>query len=313
MSSARTTTSRKSSGDLPQPRSSAAPDYGENMRFIYTDETGTSANSETTIVVGIMLEPDSQYVPVQAALMEAVGHIPEQYRKNWVPHAKDLADASRYDDWDPEGRLQILRNMMAIPGRAGLQIAWAAVRRSMDFPIDIASDPNVTLTKAEKDHLLAFQLCIAAAEIHMRECAPPREMISVVAAQTDNKKDELLQRAIRSARMYPYKAPFTYFQPDPITGEIRSQIVQQEVKIERMVDQVHFVTKFGSRILPVADCVAYGLRRFLSRADENKDRNYAAEYAKVIFGHDNTKEFLDNCSASSASFGCIHYPRGTAT
>ena len=100
------------------------------MRFVYTDEAGISAKEPVTVVVGLVVHADKEWMRATDLVSEALTKVPEKFRENFTFHATAVWGSHKYrPDWTFEDRLALLRRMMSIPNEVGCAIAFKESRR----------------------------------------------------------------------------------------------------------------------------------------------------------------------------------------
>jgi hypothetical protein len=237
---------------------SGDPLTGEALvRHIYADEAGTSAEEPVSVVAAIIVHTDTQYLPVCGQMAHLIRkYVPQEYWPTFALHTKTLVRKEAYPNWDrngPMGRYAFLREVMRIPANMGLPISIGAVRRGRDVLTPIAG-----IRPDQMDHVLAFALCIAAADAAIRRRCD-NEM-AVLVAEDHQEMKALLRGAVIALRSGQLKlqgdqvaAPTA----DPVSG-------LHTYKVERIVDAPHFMDRNGALLLQLADVCAYGFRRGLS-------------------------------------------------
>jgi hypothetical protein len=235
------------------------------VRNIYSDEAGISAKEPVSVVVSLIVHTDTQWKPVVGKMVQLVQqYVPQEYWPTFALHTKTLVRQQTYPNWDRPRRYAFLREVMRIPRQAGIPICVGAVRRGAQ------PRANVDLTADKQDHALAFVLSMAQADKIIRNrCGI--EMAQVIAEDHPEMK-RLLRSAVNVLRFQPLTLPNTSFssnipksQPEPY-------------RVERIVDEVHFMDRHGSPFLQIADACAFGLRRYYS------DLTYGDSYMDEILG-----------------------------
>ena len=139
------------------------------MRFIYMDEAGTDAHSPITVVVGLIVNADTQLMDAEAAIREVSDGVPGAFRQGFVFHADTIWNDVRYRaQWSLADRIALLKRMMALPRRLQIPIAFALVRRSAQGP---QIGARAKLSKAQEHHIQAFAFCVASADKYIRDFA----------------------------------------------------------------------------------------------------------------------------------------------
>jgi hypothetical protein len=243
------------------------------VRLIYADEAGVGANEPDTVVVGVIVNADTQWRRAAAAVLELLSTVPEPYRAGFISHASSIFhDKHLREHWSFGDRLAFLHGMMSIPARLGLGIAWGLSRRSLK--IDLM--PGYTLEQAQ--HAFAFQNCLAQADRIIRAFAHPTEVTAVVAEDSPDMR-HFLRHVAGLLSMRPLTIPIEHVRSskDEHGVEARRPV---EYRIERMIDTIHFAAKEQAILLQIADACAYGLRRYFM------DKPFAAEFARSVAGRD---------------------------
>jgi hypothetical protein len=68
------------------------------VRFIYTDEAGTSAKEPVTVVIGLVVNPDTQLLPATSEVDKIFATVPPQCRKTFEFHATSIWGNKKYRD-----------------------------------------------------------------------------------------------------------------------------------------------------------------------------------------------------------------------
>jgi hypothetical protein len=249
--------------------------WGENaVRFVFLDEAGTSENEPVTVVVGIIVHADKQLMMAEAAVAEAIGAVPKEFRENFVFHATDVWGSDRYRElWTMADRLALMRSMMSLPRRLGLPIAMAMVRRSSEVTVDVESK---NMTKAQFQHVMAFAGCIASADRYIRTYADLTEVATVVAEDVPEMR-RFLAKAPSIHRDHP---TFLGSNLIPTEKEKQQGYMDQvsEFRVTRIRRAVHFVSKKDDAILQLADACAFAFRRFLA------EQSFGVDFIQAVLG-----------------------------
>ena len=266
------------------------------MRFVYIDEAGTSQQEPVTIVAGLIIDADNQLMSAEAAVCEALGAVPPQLSDGFVFHAKDVWSNKGYrDHWRMSDRLAFLKNMMALPRRLGIPIAYGIHRRGFDWkgPIDFK---GIGMSPAQLDHLMSFTGCIARADKYIRENAGTSEIASVVAEDIPEMR-RFLKITPKVLKENPMILPTGNDMIRPTLAEKKAGYIAQEteMRVSRIRNNVHFVGKSDDVVMYLADACAYGLRRYFS------DQTHGVDFVSAIFGFEPIKEDY----AGYATYGCF--------
>jgi hypothetical protein len=243
------------------------------VRNIYSDEAGTSAGEPNSVVVALIVHPDTQWHALADEFNELMQeYVPDKFREGFVFHAKRLAQRKNYPGWD-EGRYAYMRRVMQLPGRFHVPLCMGVVRRGKAVSLGQIED----LRPFEIDHLHAFILAMSWADKFLRQYCGD-EMAQVIADEHDLKK--VLRAHIKRTRQSPLrlhtKVRGMYEQNTTARIEVNT--------VQRVVEEVHFAESAASPILQIADACAYGIRRFFAK------ESYGESYLEEILG----KEYCDN-------------------
>jgi hypothetical protein len=220
------------------------------VRFIYVDEAGIAADEPITVVVGLVVHADTQWLPVARLVRELLAtKVPEHYQDNFIFHASSIWGNKKFRDrWEYEERLAFLHRMMSIPYENGLGICYGAARRDA---APLTANP-LNWPKEKLDHMISFGSCIAAGSKMIRESANFDEIATVVAEDIPEMRERL-------------KIAADTFKQKGFAG------LQDAFRITNVVDVVHFAKKYEAPILQLADACAFGIRRFLSDESQGEE------------------------------------------
>jgi hypothetical protein len=227
-----------------------------SMRYVYVDEAGKSENEPVTVVVGIIVDADTQYGPAELELRSLIQSAPAHYRQGLIVHAASIWGDPKYrDGWSLEERLDFLKRAASIPRKVGAAMAIAYMRRTHP------GDPENKLTRATYHFQQAFALCIAHADRFVREQGRPGEISTVVAEDTDEKRTlRALVRALSSNEAIIVPAASQVAFPN-------RERADHVYTIRTVKDTVHFVEKVDGPLLQIADVCAFAYRRYFSDQD----------------------------------------------
>lgn len=249
------------------------------VHYIYVDEAGTSQHEKASVVVGVMVHADTQWMLAKEAVAEVLSAVPAQFRNGFVFHAKTIWGHRKYrEGWSREGRAALLHAMMLLPRRLGLPLALGVHRRGTDWS-DTAWG-EMGLSNFHVDHVMAFAMCMGRADMYLRKHTPEHEIATVVAENADAIRD-YLRGAIEVMRPYEV-VPAYVIGVRPTKAEQESGAILQDgtQKVTRIIDTVHFVKKDDAPLLQIADACAYGFRRYF------EEQTFGREYVRTILGQD---------------------------
>jgi hypothetical protein len=251
---------------------------GLSLRYIYVDEAGTSEREPVTIVAGIIVEADTQFVPAEKEL-DALkkDYVPTSMQEKFISHATTIWGSQRIREaWQFEERLAYLLGIMSLPRRLGIPLSFGLVRRTAPMPPDFNLN---LLSPAQFHHTLAFSGAVSRADKYIRDYGRPEEVATLVVENIPE-MHSFLRKIVNGLR----SEPITLSDPDDfiLTGaELGLGVLLQEgvFGIERIRDGVHFQEKGESPFLQIADACAFGLRRYFA------GQSSGDIFAEAILGH----------------------------
>ncbi len=172
-------------------------------------------------------------------------------------------------------RVGLLTEMMAIPRSSGIAISYGLFYR--DGPISPSVDLG-KMTVLQYQHAHAFGMCMASADQFITTFAAPGEVATVVAEDVPEMRNSLQDAAqrLRSGSIRIQDALVS----QQLGGETVSNQHTIDLRIRRVVDDIHFTPKASAPLLWTADAVAFGLRRYYSR------QSFGLEFGKAVIGPD---------------------------
>lgn len=244
------------------------------MRYIYIDEAGTSQHEPVSIVAGVIVEADKQYIAVERRLKELLDRsVPPQLREGFIFHATSVwSDKSYRAVWSMEDRLSLLKSVMALPHEMGVAICMGMVRRDSDVPAGVQ-------VREKFQHAMAFLFCIGRADLYVREYCGESEVATVIAEDVDGVKQHF--RSILKAMRTPEFSERISGREMRLSAEERLRGVRLQDnahKIERVRDTIHFVAKEDGLLLQLADACAFGFRRYFAKG------SHGEEFVRAILG-----------------------------
>jgi Protein of unknown function (DUF3800) len=272
------------------------------MRLIYVDEAGTSTREPVTIVVGLVINPDTQWLSTASRVEQVLSAVPSQFRSNFIFHATEIWNDHKFREiWSREDRKKILCDMMSIPYHMGIGISYAAVRRKSD---GLRADTGVLagLSKEKFHHTIAFGFCIAMADYFIRESGITNELATVVAEDVPKMRDQLKNfvSLLRTNAITIPEDATPYSEGNPANLLTR----ERTLRVQRVIDTVHFAAKKEAYLLQLADACAFGLRRFFSDESEGED------FATAIAGGSSPSCFGNKDADTAVNLG-IHFRQPT--
>jgi hypothetical protein len=143
------------------------------MRLTYLDEAGVSPEQGTLVVAGPLIHGDMQLDAIENHLgYLTFKHIPHADRAGFIFHATDIWSGKGCfkdrDQWPLDKRLEILDDLIAVPSKFELPIAYGAIDwRKITF--DILKPGAVQLDLYIAAHTIAFgHCCMGDRQVHAK-------------------------------------------------------------------------------------------------------------------------------------------------
>jgi hypothetical protein len=234
---------------------------GDNLvRLIYADESGISIHEKITVVAGVIIDADKQWISVKRAIDALINeYVPEEHRRDFVFHAKDLFSGAKIFDrnkYPIERAHEALKKLLSVPGQMRLPIVYGFTRK---YHPSSASTKEQRRAEAATYHSHTFALCVLAAERYMRGYADPSEIATVIAENNTDTRNVikamhvLLQGRDRSSGLSP---------------QIYASLQEHSadcLPVTRIIDTVHLASKDEAILLQLADACALIIRYALER------------------------------------------------
>ena len=233
------------------------------------DEAGTSKHDPYVVVAGIVVHGDEQLIPLEEHFELLVEkHIPKSDHAGFVFHMKDIWTGTKYykdrETWPIERRIAIMEDLVAIPGRFDLPIAFGFVRRA-DFVKRHPQIADDTRSIDISSHAVVFSACTFVIDRLMREVWPT-EIVQLVAEDHEH------------ARATIREVHALFRDQDRI---LREELTDEMLPLRRIRNSILFANKQESRPLQAADACAFFIRGHL-RAHPEAERFYETLKEQMI-------------------------------
>lgn len=214
------------------------------VRFIYLDEAGVSEHEPITVVAGLVVHADSQLNQLEQAVTDVIArHVPEEHRHSFILHATDLFSSAKkfaHLGWDLQKRLEVLDDVLRIPGAMKLPIAVGYVRHR----------PEAQYSIAINRHMVAMAIALERVEDFLRS---HHEDEIAIAISEDTPSSRRWLRALQNGMR---------------GGSF--QLPTQTGAIKKIKDALHFAQKDESPALQVVDACAFTFARWLKQAPHHQ-------------------------------------------
>lgn len=212
------------------------------MRIAYIDEAGTSASEPVTLVVGAVINADTQVIEIESYLSALrKKYINDTNDDAFVFHAKDIFHGSGYfsdrEKWAFEMRMNILKDILKI-----------FVIYQVPLCVGYFIDPNPSEKRSIIiRHAMAYMECFVAIETYMRGYTTNE--IAMLIAEDHPTMKKYLKDVHRD---------FTTQNDNPIKN-----VHKEIMPIKHVHGTLSFADKNESALLQIADAFAFVIRRFL--------------------------------------------------
>ena len=242
------------------------PPHGKKVvKLTYFDDAGLfNAKQERYIVIGgCIVDGDSQLVTLESEISRLVEkYIPEDHRAGFVFHATELWSGGKYfnrDNWSFTRRLEILRDLVAIPRKLAIPLVFGFQDRAgaQSLPPDPKwGDQNLELIL----YAHTYARFAETVERFMRKLWPDENTI-LIGEDND---------AVRKMT----KAAHNLYRNPAWVRSTNSQLLF--FPFQRIREGVHFSPKHESAPLQLADIVTFFVKKRLMH-----DPNAGEFYSKL--------------------------------
>jgi hypothetical protein len=246
---------------------------GEFVRFIYTDEAGTSAKEPVCVVASVIVHGDKQWRTLQGEIGRIVSErVPVDLRDNFNIHATEVFSGGKKinrQHWSFEERLDFLKEIICLPFIHDAPIALGVSFKREDWTalIDLK---QLKLNNNKYAHFLAFARCMERSDLFLRKYLNGEEVGTVIAEDVPEIKT-FLSRFGLFYREFPTVVVNEHLVPEAWQVELGLKPDDTFHEIRHIVDTPHFVEKGRAPLLQLADVCAFAFRHFLSTKDHGRD------------------------------------------
>jgi hypothetical protein len=238
------------------------PEHKTVVKVVYSDESGTGGDLKRepiTVVTAIVMNLDSQWVPVRDRIERAIEEVyPGKNLAKYSLKGKNLYHQIERDD--PKAA-DLMALLMAVPLREKVQVVHGAVDRD-GFKYHM-ENIHLNATFEERDAIrpfrIAFEHCINRIDAYMRTTFPKEQVLWIHDGGSLN---EHAKHQLRDLR-----ALLKEFENDSAlrTGyeESRRRTLEPEVLLSYVADMIYFGDDKESRLLQLADVCCSTIARAL--------------------------------------------------
>lgn len=233
------------------------------MRLVYLDEAGIS-HEETTVVAGLIVEPDRQYLDLEARVRALIKvKVPESHQVDYAFHATELISGGKKKNsafpragTNTDVRWPILEHLLLMPRACQLPFIVGYHRKGAS-----ATSEEETLHA----HAVAYAMCALGVNEWMKQNAP-NEWALMIAEDREGARGPL-QRAHSLYRDGRFRRAM-------VTGDP----FDWSAMGSHMRDHLLFAAKGSALPLQVADAIACIVRREIDGVPRNET------FIRALFG-----------------------------
>lgn len=239
------------------------PLCGSNIvRVAYLDEAGISNAAEEPycVVGGVLVNADQQWKAVEQRLAEiADEYTPQRTKGTFAFHAKDIWHGSKlFDrnsvDWPRDKRMQLLRDLCAVPAKFGLPVVIGfTVREKLAKEMPGLSRKDLAINA----QVYAALRCTIQIEMYMQRAAADGEVAMLI--YEDNQTCRTLIRKTHNFLRIVDISP------------VLSDEIKPFFPMRRVVDTAHFADKTDTSLIQLADVCAFVMKGRLIKPQENDE------------------------------------------
>jgi hypothetical protein len=267
------------------------------VRLVYLDESGTSREETVTVVAGVIVDPDKQWMAVERYIDQLIAdYVPEEHQIGFVFHATEIFSGSKI--FDPrthtlERRLELLKKLVGIPAKFHLPTVYGYQDKTI-LPFLHHAHPKRPRQVLAAHQALTYSYAVIAAERFMREFASPEELATLTVENNDHTR-QTIQKS-----------------HDLLRGgdeELLSQLVASDLEylpVRKIIDCINFASKEQAIMLQLADACAFIYRRYLEK------KPYMEEFCDVITkGDPKTLEPESGRDGPIDGYKILYFPAAT--
>lgn len=260
------------------------------MRLIYVDEAGNSTKEPVIVILGVIIEADSQWRSVADEINDVFDRwVPPQFREGFIFHGKEVFSGGKYREyWSFPERLNFFKDFLSIVKRQRLVLCISAAKKENAANLEKLSQ----IMPADKiEHLLAYRMCVARADRFLRVHTNNAELGVVIVEDSPGMK-ELLKKVHHALKNDPI-----VFTPEMLLEGSMNK--EGEVwMITNIVDCPHFVDKTDSVMLQLADAFAFAFRRYFTGLTNGEDLLGSVFSLDYLNDHFNKERWTSPCGAT---------------
>lgn len=249
---------------------------GELVRLIYSDEAGTSAKEKVAVVAAILVHGDKQVRVLEQEIARVVkDKVPEQFQQDFYIHTTDIFHGSKpgwREQWSREDRLEFIKEIARLPFVHDIPVAAAMSCKTTKWNEVLPSGAlkQLRMTSDQYYHLLTFANCMERADLFLRKYLGGQESGMIIA------EDEPVMKGFLSDYGLIFRDHNIVLEKEAC----RSQKWQSALgvspeavdhRIDCILEVPHFVKKTQSRLIQLADVIAFSFRRCLEKQSHGND------------------------------------------
>jgi len=255
----------------------------EIMRLIYAGGSDTTTNDSLSVVCGIVVGTDQQWLALEDDIAALRQYIPVPYRPNFVFRACDLlkTDGGKFDHetWPKEDRIRLLAQLVALPAKHQVPVAFGWCK---NVHLDV---PGADSTPAI--HLAAYAHAVAACDSFIARTGPVKEIALLLLEDTQDMKETV-------GRMYEGLKRHDFVKS--LGGTI-----SKDLPLRRIKDAANFVSSDRAPFLQLAMVCGSVIRHHWIGAPENES------LLGALLGGGPVPAELSRSTEATAGSMCLHW------
>jgi hypothetical protein len=236
----------------------------EVVRVVYSDESAVGGMSGLMLVSAILLNMDSQWMPVrdsiEAAVEETYGNV-----DRFVIKGKSIYHQIEHGEKKAK---ELMERLMAIPKQHLVPIWYGAVDRD-GFKYQMENiHIDSTFRERDRPFMFALEACMSSVDTWVHSTLPEHQVIWI---HDEGSLNERARETLRGFRWLRKESDWAQFEPE---------VIMPEAHVSHIADMIYFGDDKASRLLQLADACANTIVRSL-RNDPIATPYYAVLQSQV--------------------------------
>src|SRR5208282_6714987 len=229
------------------------------VRVVYSDETGTSDSFKRepyTVVVALLLNMDSQWIPVrdavEAALKETLGKSDDELGRYVI---KGKALYHQIDRGEVKAK-ELVARLMAIPRQHLVPVWYGAVNRD-GFQYQMENiHVRAQFKERDRPFMFALEECMKLVDTWVHSTLPEDKVIWI---HDEGSLNERARETLRGFRWFTNDSQWAEFDP------LVEPVIIPDAHVTHIADMVYFGDDKASRILQLVDVCCSTIARWIRK------------------------------------------------